>query len=252
MTKPTSGRSRTGRGDSPDNCGAGIFVTGTDTGVGKTWTGARLIAALAGRGLRVAPRKPLESGWNERELGLTDAGILAAAVPGGVALDTVCRWRFPETASPARAAELAGVHVRLAEVIEACRRRPGEFALVEGAGGFFSPLTGDALNADLAEALELPVVLVAADRLGCINHTLLSAAAIAGRGLVLRAVVLNRAEAETESAMDNAADLEHYLDCPVVCSGHTARSQTDETWAEELADIVTGRSPVDQLLNRLQ
>lgn len=252
MTKPTSGRSRTGRGDSPDIPDAGIFVAGTDTGVGKTWTGARLIAVLAGRGLRVAPRKPLESGWNEREVGLTDAGILAAAVPGGVALDTVCRWRFPEAVSPARAAELAGIHVCLAEAIEACRSRSGEFALVEGAGGFFSPLTGDALNADLAEALELPVVLVAADRLGCINHTLLSAAAIARRGLVLSAVVLNRAEVETDPAMDNAADLGLYLNCPIVCSGHAASPEANERWVEVLADIVTGRSREDQLLNRLQ
>ncbi|MEA3411903.1 MAG: dethiobiotin synthase [Pseudomonadota bacterium] len=219
----------------------GIFITGTDTGVGKTWAGARLIPALARRGLRVAPRKPLESGWEFGDDRLTDAGILAAAVPGGTALDVVCRWRLPQPVSPARAAEQAGVNVSLSDVIEACRIETEEFTLVEGAGGFYSPLTRDALNADLAEALDLPVLLVVADRLGCINHTLLSAAAIAKHKLTLCAVLLNRIEAPVDSAMDNAADLRRYLDCPVLCSERLGAPDSSSVWVEDLADLVTRR-----------
>jgi len=230
MTNTSSGRNA-----------PGIFITGTNTGVGKTWTGARLIPALARRGLRVAPRKPLESGWEFGDDRLTDAGILAAAVPGETALDVVCRWRLPQPVSPVRAAELAGVDVWLSDVIEACRTESGEFALVEGAGGFYSPLTRDALNADLAEALGLPVLLVVADRLGCINHTLLSAAAIAKHRLTLCAVLLNRIEAPVDSAMENAADLRHYLDCPVLCSKCLAAPDSSGVWVEELADLVTRR-----------
>lgn len=232
---PTSGL----RADTPGPSG-GVFVTGTDTGVGKTWAGARLVTALAGRGMRVAPRKPVESGWIEGRVAETDAAILAAAVPGGMPLETICRWRFPDAVSPARAAGLAGTQVHLAQVVAACEVPQGAFAVIEGAGGFYSPLTTDALNADLSEALGLPVVLVAPDRLGCINHVLLCAEAMERRGLGLLAVILNRMDAQPDPAMDNASELAGYLECPILRSGCGESPGNGDRWIEELGDLVIG------------
>ena len=123
----------------------------------------------------------------------------------------------------------------------------GDFLLVEGAGGLLSPLARDGLVADLAARLRLPVLLVVADRLGCLNHALLSAEALAARGLTLAAVVLNRVDAAVPAVahgivptatlarpcaaeMDNAADLARWLAQPVVCVPHSR--QGEAPWME--------------------
>ena len=108
---------------------------------------------------------------------------------------------------------MAQVHTACMQGIEA-----QDFLLVEGAGGFYSPLCEDGLNADLAECLALPVLLVVADRLGCINHCLLSLEAIARHGLSVQAIVLNQTQppAPEPTVMDNAADLAQCCDAPLI------------------------------------
>jgi len=91
----------------------------------------------------------------------------------------------------------------------------GQFLYVEGAGGFYSPLATDGLNADLAQALELPVLVVAEDRVGCINHVLLTCEALERRGLELAGVILNLRQ-PTPAGMDNASDLQPLLRAPVL------------------------------------
>jgi len=198
----------------------GLFVTGTDTAVGKTWIAAALARLLAERNLIVRPRKPVESGcrWEGDRLLPADARTLQAASGTDDPLERICPHPLEAALSPERAASLAGATLTLVDLCAACLDGVAEtdFLLVEGAGGFYSPLAADVLNADLATALPLPVLLVAADRLGTIGQTLLAVEAIKRRGLALVGVVLNRIDAPTDPLMDNGADLSHWLGRPVI------------------------------------
>ncbi|OQX13949.1 MAG: dethiobiotin synthase [Thiothrix lacustris] len=195
----------------------GIFMTGTDTGVGKTWIGIQLITRLQALGREVMVRKPVESGWAD-DIQQTDAWQLANAA-GQAFADSVCPYRFAAALAPPRAAQQAGTTLTLQQLVATCPTawEPQQFLHVEGAGGFYSPLAADGLNADLAQRLGLPVVIVAEDRLGCINHVLLTAAAVQQRGLTLAGVILN-ARTPHVDGMDNRADIRQYLRVPVLAS----------------------------------
>ncbi len=216
----------------------GVFITGTDTGVGKTRVGAALVHLLAGRGLRVRPRKPVESGCPSGPDGLLpqDAAVLRDAAGGAEPLERVCRYRLQTPLSPERAAALEGMALDLGQLHAACLVDVGsdDFLLVEGAGGFYSPLARGALNADLAGGLGLPVLVVAADRLGSLNHTLLTVEAVRMRGLALAGVVLNQPSAQMDPKMDNAADLERWLKVPVLRMPHGSGI---EPWRQEAASL---------------
>ncbi len=204
----------------PKRVPRGLFVTGTDTGVGKTQVAAALARLLAERNLIVRPRKPVESGCRREGNRLVpeDAELLRAAARTDEPLERVCPYPLEPALSPERAAELAGVRLALDDVRAACLEGVAEtdFLLVEGAGGFYSPLAPNVLNADLAAGLPLPVLIVAADRLGTIGHTLLTVEAVKRRGLALVGVVLNRIDACGDSRMDNAADLSRWVGRPVI------------------------------------
>ncbi|MDA8118535.1 MAG: dethiobiotin synthase [Gammaproteobacteria bacterium] len=212
----------------------GLFVTGTDTGVGKTWVAAILTRLLVQRGLRVRPRKPVESGCASGEVGLLpqDAVALWEAAGGTEPLQQVCAYPLRAALSPERAAALEGRTLNLDQLVTACRSGVGadDFLLVEGAGGLLSPLAAGTTNADLAAALRLPVLVVAADRLGVINHALLTVEALQHRALPLVGVVLNQTGPVTDPLMDNAADLAHWLDCPMERVLHRPRHQAP-AWA---------------------
>ena len=195
--------------------GKGMFMTGTDTDVGKTWVGKQLIHTLRVLGREVIPRKPVESGWNA-DVQQTDAWQLANAA--GLELDnSICPYRFSAAISPPRAAHLVGKHLTLQALAATCPTRwdKRQFLSVEGAGGFYSPIADDGLNADLAQILGLPVVLVAENKLGCINHVLLAAEAIQQRRVPFAGVILNNRQALPEG-MDNLNDLRAYLTVPVM------------------------------------
>ncbi len=202
----------------------GVFVTGTDTGVGKTYIGAAVIRQLVTRGGSVLPRKPVESGCEVKfgEPYPADAAILYVAADRPGNLMDVCPYRFRQALSPARAARLAGQQLTIDNLEQASVKDVTDetFLWVEGAGGFYSPLAIDGLNADLATRLGLPVLLVAADQLGCINHVLLTLQAIRRRGLKLIAVVLNRVSANSVADMDNAEDLRQMIESPVFEIAH--------------------------------
>lgn len=200
---------------------SGAFMTGTDTGVGKTWVGVRLLQQLQKQGTHITPRKPVESGWPQSaaDTDATDAGqLLSACNDPQQTLEQVCPNRFREPLSPPRAAQLEGVHLQIQTLAQQCRQSvtDNSFLYVEGAGGFYSPLADDGLNADLAAALGLPVILVSEDRVGCINHILLTVEAMQSRQLNIAGVILNpipgRASPPT---MDNLTDLSALLDVPV-------------------------------------
>jgi len=218
----------------------GIFITGTDTGVGKTRVGTALAHALTRRGWRVCARKPVESGCHAGPEGLLpqDAAALWHAAGQIEPLEIICRHRLRAPLSPERAAALEGTALDLGDLHTACLTDVGEddFLLVEGAGGFYAPIARGALNADLAGGLGLPVLVVAADRLGTLNHTLLTIEAVRMRGLALAGVVLSQPLPQTDPQMDNAADLERWLQRPVLRLPHGTDAGVD-AWQREAAGL---------------
>lgn len=196
----------------------GVFITGTNTNVGKTYTAVLLAKQLTRQGVNVIPRKPVESGciWEGDELIPLDARALKQAAGYEGSLSEVCPYRFEHPVSPVRAAHLANKVLTTEQLVKICQNGSEQgFAMVEGAGGFYSPLAENGLNADLATALKLPVLLIASDVLGCINQVLLNVEAIKIRGLELAGVVVNSTGDSNNEHMDNAADIRNVLDCPV-------------------------------------
>lgn len=217
----------------------GVFITGTDTGVGKTVVACALTRALTRAGHAVAVRKPVESGCARRagQLEPADGTALARAAGHRETLETVTPMRLAHALSPERAAYLEGMQLTLYDLIAAARiGNESDFFVVEGAGGFLSPLASNALNADLALALGLPVLVVAEDRLGSINHTLLTAEAIERRGLRLAGIVLNAREAEAGKDMANRDDLLSRLGGHVIPFPY---GREDRETADMIAEIVT-------------
>lgn len=207
----------------------GIFITGTDTNVGKTYIAALLARHLQKQKLNVIPRKPVESGCipEGNELIPADAMALKNAAGYSGSLAQVCPYRFEPPIAPHRAAHLASQALTIRNLVQACTQDidvEKDFLLIEGAGGFYTPLCEDGLNADLAQALDLPVVLVAEDKLGCINHILLNVQALKTRGLNIMAVILNQTEQpQNNPYMNNAEDLQDLLSCPIL--SHSYQSE---------------------------
>ena len=197
----------------------GLFVTATDTGVGKTFIACSVARIWRARGLDVAPRKPVESGCSLRDGRRfpEDAALLAAAAGlPSERLPEVNRYRLAEPLAPDLAARLEGTPLHLADLVAASARPADAWRITEGAGGLYSPLCEDALNADLAEALGDPVLLVAEDRLGTLSGCLLALEALDRRGLQVIAVVLNRRRPDAHPAMDNRAELARRSGLPVL------------------------------------
>jgi len=180
------------------------FVTGTDTGVGKTTVACAILAAARARGLRVDAVKPVETGCRLTADGLypADAAALARACFDDESKARALQvYRAP--LAPSVAAELEGIPIDLEAMADAIRNlrqggfdrplHPPEFFLVEGAGGLLVPLTDTVDMAGLAASLELPLIIVARDGLGTINHTLLTLEAAERRNLTVAGVVLSAA-----------------------------------------------------------
>jgi dethiobiotin synthetase len=169
----------------------GCFVTGTDTGAGKTVVAAAIAAALCASGARVAAFKPVVTGLDEpADAWPADHELLAAAT--GAQPRGVCATTFGPAVSPHLAAELAGVRLSLDELADAGRAAAADadVLVVEGVGGLLVPLSAEHDIRDLAVGLGLPIVVAARAGLGTINHSLLTLAAARAAGLDVRAVVL--------------------------------------------------------------
>lgn len=193
----------------------GLFVTGTDTGVGKTRVAVALIHALRAQGLRVAAMKPVSAGSEAGALN-EDVVALMQAADVEAALHDVNPYAFAEPIAPHIAADLAGVRIEL-DVIAAAYARlaaRADVVVVEGAGGWRVPLNETEDMADLAQALGLPVLLVVGLRLGCLNHAILTAEAIAGRGLPWAGWVGNAIDPEMAQQAANLDTLRARLPRP--------------------------------------
>jgi dethiobiotin synthetase len=170
---------------------AGLFISGTDTGVGKTRVACAMVRTLRARGLRVGVMKPVETGVGKA--GPLDALALARAAGRLDDLAAISPFRFALPAAPSVAAEAERSAVDLARIVASfgTLRAGSDLMLVEGAGGVRVPVTRDEDMLDLARLLGLPILLVARASLGTINHTLLSLAEIRRRGLPLAGVVIS-------------------------------------------------------------
>ena len=196
----------------------GVFVTGTDTEVGKTVVSTALIRSLVKTGLRVAGMKPIAAGAETTPGGLRndDALALMSAANVQAPYETVNPYCLAEPTSPHIAAAQAGIRIEIAPIVLAFSRLAddSDLVVVEGAGGWHAPLNDSETMADLAAALDLPVVLVVGLRLGCLNHALLTAEAIATRGLPLAGWVGNHIQPHFPYAAENLATLESRLATP--------------------------------------
>ncbi len=196
----------------------GLFITGNHTNVGKT-TLAKILISHFSQYRTVKVRKPVESGCltEKTQLIPQDAQDLLAASNSNETLKQVCPYRFEQVASPEYAAQLSGVNLSLTQLITAVQANinPDDFVIIEGVGGFYSPIAQHTLNADLAMALELPLVVVIKDELGSVNQALLTIKAIEQSGLPIALLVLNQYQEDTTvQALNNAQTIQSYSKIP--------------------------------------
>jgi len=198
----------------------GVFVTGTDTGVGKTLFSAALLHRLGAAGIRAAGFKPVSAGCEIRDGRLVneDAALLAAASPVSLPLETVNPVALEPAVAPHLAAAEAGRTLDARALASDFERvaAAAEFVVVEGAGGWRVPLGPGETLADLGRILALPVILVVGLRLGCLNHALLTAEAVRSDGLELAGWVANVPDAGMPRLEGNIATLEDRLGCPIL------------------------------------
>lgn len=194
------------------------FVTGTDTEIGKTLISAALLHLLSHSGLQTIGMKPIAAGVTERDGVVSNEDIDALTAASNMliprSLTTPYLLRAP--AAPHLAAAQDGVSISINQII-ACYKTlttSAQAIVVEGVGGFWVPLSDDADTADLAQRLNLPVIMVVGMRLGCLNHALLTAAAIRSRGLTLAGWVANCIPPQMAYLDENIRALQDRLDAP--------------------------------------
>jgi dethiobiotin synthetase len=200
---------------------SGVFVTGTDTGVGKTLACCALIHALAARGAKPVPMKPIAAGASAHGGRVANDDTLALLAASGLDaswLDAVTPILLAAAMAPHIAAQREGRTIELAPVAAALPRlaAAGDFLVVEGVGGFRVPLAEGLDTVDLARTLALPVVLVVGLRLGCLNHALLTAQAIEAAGLRLAGWIANAIDPSMEGREENIAALQARLAAPLI------------------------------------
>ncbi|QKZ07121.1 MULTISPECIES: dethiobiotin synthase [Pseudomonas] len=206
--------------------GRAYFIAGTDTDVGKTTIAAGLLHAARLNGLSTLGAKPVASGCELTPRGLRNADALALIAESSLQLpyEQVNPVAFEPPIAPHLAAREAGVALSVPGLLAPMRdilAHGADFTLIEGAGGWRVPLSGQANLSDLAMALKLPVILVVGVRLGCINHALLTAEAIARDGLQLAGWVANVIDGRTSRLEENLATLAECLPAP--CLGRVPR-----------------------------
>jgi dethiobiotin synthetase len=193
------------------------FVTGTDTGVGKTLISCALLHAFAAQGWRVAGMKPVAAGLDDDGLN-EDVKMLRASSTVLATLGQINPYSFAHPIAPHIAAQHAGVRINLERISESYRElaAQAEVVIVEGAGGFLVPLNDKQNSADLAVTLGLPVILVVGMRLGCLNHALLSMKVIADYGLTCAGWVANILDKDMLALNENIAALQLRIQAPLL------------------------------------
>lgn len=193
------------------------FVTGTDTGVGKTFVCCALLHRFAQTGLSTIGMKPVAAGLDADGCH-EDVALLRAASSVAAAPELVNPFAFKSAIAPQLAAAEEGREIRFAPIHHAldALRRQADMVVVEGVGGFRVPLGPEGDSADLAQTLGLPLILVVGLRLGCINHALLTVEAIQARGLTLAGWVANSIDPSMPRREENIAALSESITAPLL------------------------------------
>ena len=216
---------------------AGLFVTATDTGVGKTYVTALIASTLTRAGRLVGAYKPVCSGVENDDEGRprwVDADTLTAAIGGQFDSEHVCPLRFRAPLAPNVAARRENSEIDFERLCEGAQWWQGrvELLLIEGVGGLLCPLTEQHTIADFAGTLKYPLLIVARLGLGTINHTLLTVEAARARGLAIAGIVLNEADplASLEGTEENPSEIERRAKIPVLGilrHGQSSLTRTD-------------------------
>jgi len=193
------------------------FITGTDTGVGKTLISCALLHRFSAQGRRTVGMKPVAAGCDAEGHNEDALQLLAA---GNVAVDygTINPYCLQHTIAPHIAAQRAGVLIDLSVIAKSYKKlaAQADVVIVEGAGGLLVPINEQQDSADLMLELGLPVIMVVGMRLGCLNHALLTAEAIASRGLALAGWVANVIDADMAAVEENVAALQQRIAAPLL------------------------------------
>ena len=196
----------------------GVYITGTDTGIGKTFVSCALLHALRGQGLRAVGMKPVASGCERTDEGWRndDALRLRAASDPQPDYALVNPYALPAPTAPELAAQDVGVEVLLPPLHVAfdALKSAADLVVVEGVGGWAAPLSARLDQCDLVHALELPVVLVVGLRLGCINHARLTARAIRVDGVQLLGWIGNAVDPELVRSAETVAIMDRCIPAP--------------------------------------
>jgi len=201
----------------------GLFITGTDTGIGKTLVAAAIADWFKRHGHRAAVCKPIATGCSRRREGLVseDAEFLAHHADAKFPLNTICPQRFAEPLAPAIAAERAGQTIEWNAIDAAIQTmsRESDVLIVEGVGGVMVPIARKILVLDMIVWLGLPAVVVARAGLGTINHTLLTVQALRNANIPIAGVVINKYPPETPPIAEetNPRAIEKWGSVPVLC-----------------------------------
>ncbi|MBU1214141.1 MAG: dethiobiotin synthase [Gammaproteobacteria bacterium] len=195
----------------------GYFITGTDTGVGKTLVSCALLHGFAALGRQVAGFKPVAAGCDEHQHN-EDALALRAAGTLQLRYGQVNPYCFPHAIAPHLAARHAGVRVEMQRILTCYEELAGQAdeVIVEGAGGFLVPLSEEHSFADMAGELDIPVILVVGMRLGCINHALLTMAAIEAHQLECAGWIANVLDETMPALQENIETLRERIAAPLL------------------------------------
>jgi len=231
----------------------GIFVTGTDTGVGKTVFSAALARFLADRGIKVGVMKPVTSGCSERngQLVSADAELLAWGARV-VMQQEIAPYLLREPIAPSAAAEMEHIKIEFSRILAAYHRLSEEhdFVIVEGAGGLMVPLAGGLLIADLVKLLDLPLLVVARPNLGTVNHTILTCFVARELGLDVKGTIISNYPASPDRAEATAPHLIDSLSgAPLLARLPAFPDSDDFARVEKLADWLS-KEPSTRILLR--
>jgi dethiobiotin synthetase len=228
----------------------GLFITGTDTGVGKTVVAAGLVASLRNSGVDIGVMKPIETGFS---LGSSDAFFLKRVAGVDDPLENICPYRFKFPLSPYTAAQLEKASIRLDKIRQAYHRlmKRHQGILVEGAGGLLVPITRKMTMADLALRLNLPLLIVARTSLGTLNHTLLTVEVARRRGVKVAGVIFNHlVQRRGLAERTNPSVIKDFLSVPILgeipyapfLKGGNRTNEKIRKWVETHVDIERIRS----------
>ena len=195
-----------------------LFISGTDTEIGKTWVASALIRHLVVAGYRVAGMKPVASGCEVTDAGLRNDDALRLIAESNVKLpyDLVNPFAYEPAIAPHIAAREVGRSIDIEKISELAKTIEADYLVVEGVGGWCVPLGETSMLAELAKATADEVIIVVGMRLGCINHALLTAAQIQRDGMLLKGWIANHVDPDMHVQSENLATLQSLMPCPLL------------------------------------